>query len=78
MIELGFFDGKFFVRDFGKGIPEEEKDKIFERFYKIDKSRSTSGFGLGLSLAKKLCDILGLEIIVESKEKEGLTFYLKL
>ncbi|MGB9856849.1 MAG: sensor histidine kinase [Dictyoglomaceae bacterium] len=78
VIELGFSNGKLFVRDFGRGIPKEEIEKIFERFYKVDKSRSSSGYGLGLSLAKKLADILGLEIGVESKEGEGSTFYLKL
>lgn len=77
VIEMGAVDNKLFVRDFGKGIPKEEIDKIFERFYKVDKSRSSSGYGLGLSLAKKLSDILGFEIEVESLENVGSTFYLK-
>lgn len=64
------------VRDYGRGIPEEEISKIFDRFYKVDKSRSTKGYGLGLSLAKKLAESLGFNILVESKEKEGSIFYL--
>jgi two-component system sensor histidine kinase ArlS len=77
LIDIGYNEGKFFVRDYGKGIPEEEISKIFERFYKLDKSRSSKGYGLGLSLAKKLSDVAGLEIEVESKEGEGSTFYIE-
>lgn len=76
-IEIGYKEGKFFVRDFGRGIPEEEIPKIFERFYKLDKSRSSKGYGLGLSLAKKLAESIGSDIIVESKEGEGSVFYIK-
>ncbi|PMQ01954.1 MAG: two-component sensor histidine kinase [Dictyoglomus sp. NZ13-RE01] len=78
VIELGFSKGMFFVKDYGRGIPESEKEKIFERFYKVDKSRSSEGYGLGLSLAKKICDVLNIKIDVESKENEGSTFYLKI
>lgn len=74
---IGYREEKFFVRDFGKGIPEEEIPKIFERFYKLDKSRSSKGYGLGLSLAKKLAESIGADIIVESKEGEGSIFYIK-
>jgi len=77
LIDIGYNEGKFFVRDYGKGIPEGEISKIFERFYKLDKSRSSKGYGLGLSLAKKLSDVAGLEIEVESKEGEGSTFYIE-
>ncbi|MGB9787790.1 MAG: HAMP domain-containing sensor histidine kinase [Dictyoglomus turgidum] len=76
-IYIGYKEGKFFVRDFGKGIPGEEIPKIFERFYKLDKSRSSKGYGLGLSLAKKLAESIGSDIIVESKEGEGSIFYIK-
>lgn len=76
VIELGWEEDRFFVRDYGKGIPLEEKERIFERFYKLDRSRSNSGYGLGLSLAKKLSRILNLEIQLESEEGKGSTFYL--
>lgn len=77
-IEIGFLEDSFFVKDYGKGIPEEEISKIFERFYKIDKSRSSKGYGLGLSLAKKLAESVGFDIIVKSKEGEGSIFYIKI
>lgn len=76
VIELGWEDNRFFVRDYGRGIPLEERERIFERFYKLDESRSSSGYGLGLSLAKKLARILNLEIQLESEEGKGSTFYL--
>lgn len=76
IIELGCIDGKLFVRDYGKGIPLEEKERIFERFYKVEESRQSKGYGLGLSLAKKLASLLNLEIYVESEEGKGSTFYL--
>lgn len=77
VIDLGYQNGKLFVKDYGMGIPKEEIPKIFERFYKVDRSRSSKGYGLGLSLAKKLAESLGFEILVESKEGEGSTFYLQ-
>lgn len=77
-IEIGFLEDSFFVKDYGKGIPEEEISKIFERFYKVDKSRSSKGYGLGLSLAKKLAESVGFDIIVKSKEGEGSIFYIKI
>ncbi len=75
-IEIGYIGNKFFVKDYGKGIPKEEIPKIFERFYKVDRSRSGKGYGLGLSLAKKLAESIGFDILVESKEKEGSSFYV--
>lgn len=77
-IEIGFVGDSFFVKDYGKGIPEEEIPKIFERFYKVDKSRSSKGYGLGLFLAKKLAESIGFDIIVKSKEGEGSIFYIKI
>ncbi len=75
-IEMGYIVNKFFVKDYGRGIPKEEFSKIFERFYKLDKSRSSKGYGLGLSLAKKLAESIGFDIIVESREGEGSIFYI--
>lgn len=44
------------VRDYGKGIDEKDIPYIFNRFYRADKSRSQHGYGLGLSIAKKIID----------------------
>ncbi len=75
-IHLGWEKDRFFVRDFGKGISEDEQEKIFQRFYKTDKSRKTRGHGLGLALAKKISVFLNMKIEISSKPEEGATFYV--
>lgn len=61
------------VEDTGIGIPEQEKERIFERFYRVDKSHSkeSGGTGLGLSIVKHAAFIHGAEIFVDSVEGEG-------
>ena len=71
----GTKDGKRFVtvKDTGIGIPPEQTDRIFERFYRVDKSRSkqSGGTGLGLSIVKHIAQALGGKITVESRVGEG-------
>ncbi|MBY3621383.1 two-component sensor histidine kinase [Paenibacillus sp. VTT E-133280] len=64
------------VEDTGIGIPEEDLPYIFERFYRVEKSRSRQfgGTGLGLSIVKKLIELQGGEITVTSKLGEGTRF----
>lgn len=66
------------VADRGIGIPAAELDKIFQRFYRVDRarSRSTGGTGLGLSIVRHVATNHGAEVEVTSREGEGSTFRL--
>ena len=66
------------VRDTGPGIPSDQQAKIFERFHRIDTSRSRAhgGAGLGLTIARLLARLQGGDITVRSAEGAGSTFTL--
>ncbi|MBV5303947.1 MAG: HAMP domain-containing protein [Chlorobium sp.] len=66
------------ISDQGIGIPEEMLNAIFERFYRVDESRSSStgGLGLGLSIVKKLADLQQIKVTVTSATNRGTTFTL--
>lgn len=68
------------VRDFGEGIPPDDQSRIFERFYRVDKSRSREkgGTGLGLSIVKHILDGHSTKAEVESEPGKGATFRFKL
>jgi len=71
---------QFSVRDFGAGIPSEHLDRIFERFYRVDKARSreSGGTGLGLAIAKYIVTVHGGSIHAESELGHGSTFVFTL
>lgn len=68
------------VKDTGIGIPEADKDRIFERFYRVDKSRSreTGGTGLGLAIVKHIVELHSGRIELESKMGVGTTMKIYL
>ena len=70
---------KFIVRDTGVGISEEDIKKIFDIFIQIDGTytRKKGGVGVGLSIAKKLSDLMDGTIEIESKVREGSEFIFK-
>lgn len=62
------------LRDTGIGIPEEERGRLFERFYKSDKARRSEGTGLGLAIAQNIVRLHGGKISVKSELGEGSEF----
>ena len=71
---------EFYVKDTGIGISSEDHEKIFERFYRIETHDRTvvSGMGLGLSISKLYCDMMGGKIWLESVPNKGSVFYFTL
>jgi len=67
---------RLIVSDTGIGIPPEYQDRVFERFYRVDKSRSKAvgGTGLGLSIVKHAARLHGASIELESEPGRGSTF----
>lgn len=65
------------IEDTGIGIPSDKINKIFEKFYMVDESRSVYGSGLGLSLVKAVVEAHGGVIVVKSKEGEGSVFEIR-
>lgn len=68
------------VADNGLGIPDADKPKIFDRFYRVDKARTRQkgGFGLGLALAKQIADSLNGKISIKDNTPKGSVFTLRL
>ena len=70
------------VSDNGSGIPREERKRVFDRFYRLEKSRTTTGSGLGLSLVKAIAELHGantelldnepgLQVVTKFREAEN-------
>lgn len=83
-IEIGYTWDKqnlqLYVKDSGIGIAQKNQEVIFERFSQVEResSKTMSGLGLGLSIAKENAELIGGSISLESKKGEGSTFYLNI
>jgi two-component system sensor histidine kinase SenX3 len=68
------------VTDQGVGIPDDERDRVFERFFRVDaaRSRNTGGSGLGLSIVKHVVQNHGGDVRVWSQQGRGSTFTIRL
>ena len=66
------------VTDTGTGIPEEEQGRVFERFYRGENAFETQGFGLGLSIARRMVEIMGGTVGVRSEVGVGSVFWVRL
>lgn len=74
------YEVTFSIQDSGEGIPKEEQDKIFGRFYRSeqDRSRETGGSGLGLAIVKQIVDLHGGHLSVHSEPGHGAEFQIKI
>lgn len=66
------------IKDHGIGMKEEELEKVYDRFYQIDKSHSKEGSGLGLAIVKRIVELSEGKIEIKSKENKGTTVTVKL
>jgi signal transduction histidine kinase len=66
------------IRDSGYGITDDEKQKVFEKFYRIgnEETRSTKGTGLGLYIVKNLCALHNIQISISDNKPKGTVFTL--
>ncbi len=67
------------IADNGIGIPEEDRNQLFDRFYRVEKSRSkrTGGTGLGLAIVKEIADLHGMTLEIESQVDHGTTLTVR-
>jgi NtrC-family two-component system sensor histidine kinase KinB len=69
---------QFSVSDTGRGIPERDLPRIFDRFFRVPGQETESGIGLGLAIVKEIVEAHGGSVNVESREGEGSTFLFTL
>lgn len=75
-IEISLYQNTLSIKDYGIGIKKEEQEKIFDRFYMVDKSRTNRGYGLGLSIVSQIALIHNIKIKLDSEYKKYTKFEL--
>lgn len=81
LIKIYTQDTKIIIEDNGVGIPDKDLKKVFERFYRVEKSRNrqTGGLGLGLAIVKEMVEVLGGEIeCINNVNNKGVSFIIKI
>ena len=68
----------FSFSDNGKGMKEEDSEKIFRAFHRNETSKGVEGAGLGLTIVKEIAEQHGGKVWVEPRTKKGITFYLSI
>lgn len=76
-IDIKYKNNSLIIKDTWIGIKKDDINKIWDRFYKSDNSRNTPGFGIWLSLVKKIGDIYNWKISVDSEENIWTKFSIK-
>ncbi len=74
--EVGMEQLTLSIKDYGMGIPQEEQEHVFERFFRANNVTNIQGTGLGLNIVKRYVDLLHGDIHFQSKEQVGTTFFL--
>ena len=69
---------QIYISDTGAGIPAEDIPHLFQKFYRVDNSRTVGGTGLGLFICRKIVELYNGRIWVESEFGKGSTFYINL
>ena len=75
-LQLGKQDVSIKVKDHGIGVPKDEQDKLFQRFFRADNSTNIQGTGLGLNIVKQYTELMGGTVGLESEENVGSTFWV--
>jgi signal transduction histidine kinase len=80
IVEPQYGTTRFCVRDHGPGIPPQERERIFDKFYRLDPNmtQGVGGTGLGLYICRELIESMGGQIWVDSKPGHGSTFIFEL
>ena len=75
-VRVAVLSGAVIVRDDGPGIPMNERERVFERFYRTEEARSLPGSGLGLSIVRHVADTFGGRARIVDEERGGTTIEL--